>query len=113
MSPARNLHASLGLFIPLIVVNCIIFARAEAYASKHGVLESAADGLGMGLGFTCALIILSSIREVIGNGSFFGISLFGESYPSATIMILPVGGFLTLGCTIAVIQFIRAKRKGA
>ena len=108
-----DLHASLGIFIPLIVVNCIILARAEAYASKHGILESAADGLGMGLGFTIALTILSTIREILGNGSFFGIRLFGESFQPATIMVLPVGGFLTLGCVIAAIQFIRMKRKGA
>lgn len=108
-----DLHASLGIFIPLIVVNCIILARAEAYASKNGILESAADGLGMGLGFTIALAILSTIREILGNGSFFGIRLFGESFQPATIMVLPVGGFLTLGCVIAAIQFIRMKRKGA
>lgn len=103
-----DLYASLGLFIPLITVNCIILARAEAFASKNGVLESAADGLGMGLGFTAALFIMSTIREILGNGTFLGFSLFGEAFQPATLMVLPVGGFLTLGLVIAVIQKIRA-----
>ena len=103
-----DLYASLGLFIPLITVNCIILARAEAFASKNGVLESAADGLGMGLGFTAALFVMSTIREILGNGSFLGFSLFGESFQPATLMVLPVGGFLTLGLVIAAIQKIRA-----
>ncbi len=103
-----DLYASLGLFIPLITVNCIILARAEAFASKNGVLESAADGLGMGLGFTAALFIMSTIREILGNGTFLGFSLFGEAFQPATLMVLPVGGFLTLGLVIAAIQKIRA-----
>lgn len=102
-----DLYASLGLFIPLITVNCIILARAEAFASKNGVLESAADGVGMGLGFTGALVILSAIREILGNGTFFGFALFGENFLPATLMILPVGGFLTLGLVIAAIQKIQ------
>lgn len=102
-----DLYASLGLFIPLITVNCIILARAEAFASKNGVLESAADGLGMGLGFTGALFIMSTIREVLGNGTFLGFHLFGENFPAATLMVLPVGGFLTLGLVIAAIQKLR------
>ena len=105
-----SLHASLGIFIPLIVVNCIILARAEAFASKNGVLASAVDGLGMGLGFTGALFILSTIREIIGNGTFCGIHIFGENFPAATLIALPMGGFLTLGCVIALINYIRAKK---
>lgn len=103
-----SLSASLGLFIPLIVVNCIIFARAEAFASKNGVAKSALDGLGMGLGFTVALSIISAIREILGNGTILGISL-GISTP-ATIMILPPGGFLTLGLILGIINVIRGKK---
>ena len=104
------LHASLGIFIPLIVVNCIILARAEAFASKNGVLDSALDGLGIGLGFTVALLILATIREILGNGTFLGYPGFGANFPAATIMILPAGGFLTLGVVIAAINHIRAKK---
>ena len=103
-----SLSDSLGLFIPLIVVNCIIFARAEAFASKNGVVKSALDGLGMGLGFTIALAIISAIREVLGAGTILGISV-GISTP-ATVMILPPGGFLTLGLILGVINIFREKR---
>ena len=103
------LSQSLGLFIPLIVVNCIILARAEAFASKNGVLKSAADGIGMGLGFTIALSIISAIREILGNGTILGISV-GISAP-ATIMLLPPGGFLTLGILLGIINVIK-NRKG-
>ena len=106
-----ELSKSLGLFIPLIVVNCIILARAEAFASKNGVVASAIDGLSMGLGFTMALSILSIIREILGNGTLLGVSLFGSWFQPATMMILPVGGFLTLGCVIAAKQAITNKRK--
>lgn len=103
------LHASLGIFIPLIVVNCIILARAEAFASKNGVFDSALDGLGMGLGFTGALIIMSSIRELLGNGTLLNFPLLGSNYEPAVLMILPPGGFLTLGFLIAAIQKIRGQ----
>lgn len=102
---------SLGIFIPLIVVNCIILGRAEAFASKNGVVKSALDGIGMGLGFTLALCILGTIREILGNGTFFGISLFGEGFQPATIMILPPGAFIVLGCVLAVINLISAKKE--
>ena len=95
------LSNSLGLFIPLIVVNCIILARAEAFASKNGVLKSAADGIGMGLGFTIALSIISAIREILGAGTILGYSV-GITSP-ATIMLLPPGGFLTLGILLGII----------
>ena len=101
------LYQALGLFIPLIVVNCIILARAEAFASKNKVLPSAVDGLAMGLGFTFALFIMATIREIIGMGSFLGIPLFGDFYSPATIIISPPGAFLTLGLIIAVVQKIR------
>ncbi len=106
-----SLHASLGLFIPLIVVNCIILARAEAFASKNNVLDSALDGLTMGLGFTAALFVLSTIREILGNGTFLGFHILGKSFPAATLMIMPVGGFLTLGFVIAAIQKITSVQK--
>ncbi len=102
-----DLYGSLGLFIPLIVVNCIILARAEAFASKNKVLPSAIDGLSMGLGFTAALIVISSIREILGAGTFLGFDIFGGHYPPAVIFILPPGAFLTLGFVIAGVQKIR------
>ena len=105
------LSESLGLYIPLIVVNCIILGRAEAFASKNGPLKSAVDGLGMGLGFTCALTIIGSIREILGAGSIFGFALFGESFQPMTIMILPPGAFLTLGLIVMVINIITIKKK--
>ena len=103
------LSQSLGLFIPLIVVNCIILARAEAFASKNGVVKSAVDGIGMGIGFTIALSIISAIREILGNGTILGMSV-GISSP-ATIMLLPPGGFLTLGLLLGIINVIK-NRKG-
>ena len=102
-----SLYQSLGLFIPLIVVNCIILARAEAFASKNPVLPSAVDGLGMGLGFTFALVILGSIREILGNGTWLGFRVLPSAYPKMVIFLLPAGAFLTLGCVIAAVQKIR------
>ena len=107
------LAGSLGIYIPLIVVNCIILGRAEAFASKNSVLHSALDGAGMGLGFTCALVLISSIREILGAGTFAGIPLFGEGFQPISIMILPPGAFLTLGILLAVINTISNKRKQA
>ncbi len=104
-----SLSNALGIFIPLIVVNCIILARAEAFASKNGVLKSAADGLGMGLGFTAALSVISAIREILGNGTILDIPL-GIKNP-AIIMILPPGGFLTLGIILGLINVIAEKRR--
>lgn len=108
-----DLNESLGVFIPLIVVNCIILARAEAFASKNGVMASILDGAGMGLGFTGALMIIATFREILGAGTFFGISLFGENFQSVSIMIMAPGAFFTLGLILAVINIISAKRKGA
>lgn len=102
---------SLGIYIPLIVVNCIIFGRAEAFASQNGPVKSAMDGLGMGLGFTAALFILGSVREIIGNGTFFGISLFGDGFQPMTIMVLPPGAFMTLGIVVMVKNIITSKKK--
>jgi len=95
------LFKALGLFIPLIVVNCIILARAEAFAFKNSVLDSALDGIGMGIGFTVALMILGSVRELLGAGSVFGFSVLGAAYKPAIIMILPPGAFLALGLLLA------------
>lgn len=106
-----DLYGSLGLFIPLIVVNCIILARAEAFASKNPVLPSAVDGLSMGLGFTFALIIIATVREILGNGTFLGISLFGDAFSPAIIFILPSGAFLTLGFIVAVVQKLNNNAK--
>ncbi|MCD6435182.1 MAG: electron transport complex subunit E [Clostridiales bacterium] len=97
-----DLYNALGLFIPLIVVNCIILARAEAFAFKNKVIDSLLDGIGMGIGFTLALVILGSIREILGAGSIFGITLFGAAYRPALIMILPPGAFLALGVLLAI-----------
>lgn len=98
------LYESLGMFIPLIVVNCIILARAEAFASKNGVLASAVDGAGMGIGFTLALTLIAGIRELIGAGTIFGVSVFGGGYEPMLVMILPTGGFLTLGILMGIIN---------
>ena len=105
-----SLYQSLGLFIPLIVVNCIILARAEAFASKNPVLPSAIDGLAMGLGFTFALVLLGAARELLGAGTLLGIRLLPKAL-SMTIFILPCGAFLTLGCLIAAVQKIRTTRE--
>lgn len=108
---APALSGSLGIYIPLIVVNCIILGRAEAFASKNSVGISALDGLGMGLGFTGSLTLIASVREVLGAGSFAGISLFGEGFMPVSVMILPPGAFLTLGILLAVINGIANRRK--
>ena len=108
-----ELSESLGVFIPLIVVNCIILGRAEAFASKNGVLASAVDGLTQGIGYTVALVAMCVVRELLGAGTFGagllnggqGIRILPEGIP-ATMMILPVGGFLTLGCLIAFSQWL-------
>ena len=102
-----SLYRSLGLFIPLIVVNCIILARAEAFATKNPPLPSAMDGLSMGLGFTFALCILGTVRELLGSGSLLGHRILPEAYPDMVIFILPAGAFLTLGFTIAAVQKIK------
>ena len=99
-----ELHKVLGLFIPLIVVNCIILGRAEAFASRYSVLLSLADGLGMGLGFTLALIILGSVRELLGNGTIFGVLIFGSGFEPALVMLLPPGAFLALGLLLGLMN---------
>ena len=113
-----DLSENLGVFIPLIVVNCIILGRAEAFASKNGVLASAFDGLFMGIGYTLAITAMSIVRELLGSGTFGGgilnggegIRIIPEGYP-AMLLIMPVGGFLMLGCLIAAFQFAMKKMK--
>ena len=104
-----TLYASLGMFIPLIVVNCIILARAEAFASKNPVGASAMDGLGMGLGFTLAITLIGSIRELIGNGSIFGLNVFGAAYEPMLLIILPAGGFIVFGLLLGLFNVLSAK----
>lgn len=108
-----ELYGSLGLFIPLIVVNCIILARAEAFASRNPVLPSMMDGLSMGLGFTFALVLLGSVREILGAGTFLGfpVPVLGAWYQPALLLIQPPGAFLTLGFLIAAVQKIRNIKK--
>ncbi len=107
-----SISNSLGMFIPLIVVNCIILARAESFASKNGVLESACDGLFMGLGFTMALSVLGAVREILGNGTIFDLPLFGSSFKPAVMFILQPGAFITLGTILAVKNALAQRRKG-
>ena len=108
-----SISDALGLFIPLITVNCIILARAESFASKNKPVASMFDGLGMGLGFTLGLSILGSVREILGAGTLLGISLFGPSFQPALIFILPPGAFLALGIILAIYNIIRAKKGAA
>ncbi len=115
-----SLSESLGIFIPLIVVNCIILGRAEAFASKNSVAASALDGVCQGIGYTVVLVIMSVIRELLGNGTFgggilgtdgAGLRILPEQFP-AMMLILPVGGFLTLGVLIAVVQYFLSRKGG-
>lgn len=101
-----DLYKTLGIFIPLIVVNCIILGRAEAFASKHGVIPSFFDGLGIGLGFTLALTLLGAIRELLGSGKVFDITIFSDNY-GMLIFVLAPGAFLTLGYLIAIVNKLR------
>ena len=102
------LDATLGIFIPLIVVNCILLGRAEAFASRHSVGQSFFDGLGIGLGFTIALTLLGSVREFLGSGSVFGVAIFPESY-GALLFVLAPGAFIALGFLIALFNFVKSR----
>ncbi|HIY10532.1 MAG TPA: electron transport complex subunit E [Candidatus Anaerofilum excrementigallinarum] len=105
----QDLYSALGVYLPLIVVNCIILGRAEMFASKHNVVESALDGLGMGIGFTFTLLLMSSVREILGNGSLFGITIIPEQIDRISIMTTPPGGFLTFGMLMALVIFLETK----
>jgi electron transport complex protein RnfE len=104
------LFQSLGLFIPLIVVNCIILGRAEAFASKNSVIHSIVDALGMGLGFTLALILIATFREILGNGTWLGKPIFGANFEPVLLMILYPGAFLTIGFLIAFFNWFEHRR---
>lgn len=106
---APIIHKNLGVYLPLIVVNCIILGRAEAFASKNNVLNSILDGLGMGIGFTLIIFIISTIRETLGNGTFWGRYVFGKNYQPFLIMIMPPGAFFVIGILISLKQ-AREKR---
>ncbi len=105
------LYKTLGIFVPLIVVNCIILGRAEAFASKNPVLPSIADGLGIGIGFTLSLTLVGAVRELLGNGTFFGIHVMWSSFKPFSIMLKPPGAFLCLGLILTVMNWVSAKQK--
>jgi electron transport complex protein RnfE len=106
-----DIHRALGAFISLIVVNCLILGRAEAFASKNTVGRSILDGLGMGVGFTFALLCLGGVREILGSGSLFGVALFPDGFQPWVVMILPSGGFFTLGVLLLVFNRIRSRQE--
>jgi electron transport complex protein RnfE len=108
-----DVHKALGAFIPLIVVNCIILGRAEAFASKNGVGRSALDAAGMGLGFACSCSLLGIVRELLGSGSIAGHPVFGASFEPWAIMILPGGAFFVLGAWLLLFNAIRQRTKEA
>lgn len=100
---------SLGVYLDLIVVNCIILGRAEMFASKNGVILSGIDGLGMGLGFTLTLVLMGSIREILGSGSWFNMPLFGENFTPMSVFVMPAGGFFVFGVLMAAAVFLETK----
>lgn len=104
------LHKTLGIFVPLIVVNCIILGRAEAFAGRNNSFRALLDGLGMGIGFTLALVLIGTVREILGSGSFMGIPVLGTSFEPVLVMILPPGAFLTIGFFIAFFNWLERKR---
>lgn len=106
-----DLYKALGIFIPLIVVNCLILGRAEAFAFRNSPLRATIDGLGMGIGFTLALFILGAVREVIGSGALLGFSLFGPGYVPFLLLILPPGAFIALGCLLAGMNRFEARHQ--
>ena len=109
---APDLSELLGIFIPLIAVNCIVLARAEAFASKNGVARSALDALSMGAGFTLALMSVAFFRELLGAGALMDVRLLPEGFPGIALMARPAGGFITLGCVIAAAQALKIRSKG-
>lgn len=106
-----DLYKVLGIFIPLIVANCLILGRLEVFAAKNKVFISAIDGLGSGLGFTLSLTIIGLIREVLGNGTFWGFNIFGPHFQPALIAILPPGAFITISLMMAVLNYIKSKEE--
>jgi len=106
-----DLYKALGIFIPLIVVNCLILGRAEAFASKNRLVPAVVDGVGMGLGFTLALFVLGAVRELFGSGSLLGYSVFGEAYQPLILMILPPGAFIAMGLLLAGMNLFDARKQ--
>ena len=108
-----DMHKTLGIFIPLIVVNCIILARAESFAYKNSVVLSALDGIGMGAGYMAALMIVATFREILGSGTFFGINVLSVDFPVAKVMVQAPGAFLTLGLVLGAINLLSNRQKTA
>jgi Na+-translocating ferredoxin:NAD+ oxidoreductase subunit E len=106
-----GLYQALGIFIPLIVANCLILGRAEAFASKNPLVPAVIDGAGMGMGFTLALFVLGAVREIMGTGGLFGTAFFGADYPPFLLMILPPGAFIALGLLLAAMNHLEASRR--
>lgn len=106
-----SLNASLGLYIPLIVVNCLILARAEAFASKNSPIDAIFDGIGMGLGFTVALGFLGLVREFIGAGTLFNVAVLPDAFPKTLLFVMAPGAFFTLGCLMALLNYFKNKKK--
>ena len=106
-----DIYAALGIFIPLIVVNCIILGRAEAFASKYGLWASIQDALGMGLGFTLALSFVAAIREILGNGTLLGFPVLGSSYQPILLMLMPPGAFITMGFLFAGVNYLKRRKE--
>jgi electron transport complex protein RnfE len=109
---AYPLYKALGIFVPLIVVNCIILGRAEAFASKNPVLPSLADGLGIGIGFTISLFVVGGVREIIGHGTLFSVPVMWSSFKPFGVILKPPGAFLCLGLILALMNFISSRKKG-
>ena len=107
---APALSSALGIFIPLIVVNCVILGRAEAFAGKNPPMPSIADGLGMGVGYTLAIILISAVREIFGSGTFMGHSVFGANYEPVLVMILPAGAFIIMGFLFAGMNIYNSRK---
>lgn len=106
-----DLYKALGIFIPLIVVNCLILGRAEAFASRNRLVPAVVDGVGMGLGFTLALFVLGAVRELFGSGTLLGYSVFGEAYQPLILMILPPGAFIAMGLLLAAMNLFDARKQ--
>ena len=104
-----DLDKALGVYLPLIVVNCIILGRAEMFANKNTVIDSALDGIGMGLGFTLALTLMATVREILGSGTWLGIQIIPKSIPNFTLMTSAPGGFFTFGCLMALVVWFETK----
>ena len=109
MALSLELHRALGIFIPLIVVNCLILGRSEAFASKNRPGRAMLDGLGMGVGFTGALLFIGVVRELLGSGSIFGVPMFPDSFQTWTVMVLPSGGFFAMALWLLIVNQVKKK----